>query len=62
MIFTTKISLEQWGEALGNPSVTHAIVDRIPHHAKVINIRPGRSYRTEGPHAPKMEETQELKL
>ncbi|MBT3259124.1 MAG: ATP-binding protein [Deltaproteobacteria bacterium] len=62
MIFTTKISLEQWGEALGNPSVTHAIVDRILHHAKVINIRPGgRSYRTEGPHAPKMEETQELK-
>jgi len=62
MIFTTKISLEQWGEALGNPSVTHAIVDRILHHAKVINIRPGgRSYRTEGPHAPKMEETQKLK-
>ena len=62
MIFTTKISLEQWGEALGNPSITHAIVDRILHHAKVINIRPdGRSYRTEGPHAPKLEETQELK-
>ena len=61
MIFTTKISLEQWGEALGNPSVTHAIVDRILHHAKVINIRPGRSYRTEGPHAPKLEEVQELK-
>ncbi len=61
MIFTTKISLEQWGEALGNPSVTHAIVDRILHHAKVINIRPGRSYRTEGPHAPKLEEAQELK-
>jgi DNA replication protein DnaC len=60
MIFTTKISLEQWGEALGNPSVTHAIVDRILHHAKIINIRPGRSYRTEGPHAPKLEDTQEL--
>ena len=62
MIFTTKISLEQWGEALGSPSITHAIVDRILHHARIINIRPGgRSYRTEGPHAPKLEETQELK-
>ncbi len=57
MIFTTKISLEQWGEALGNPSVTHAIVDRILHHAKIVNIRPdGRSYRTEGPHAPNLEQ------
>lgn len=61
MIFTTGISFEQWGEALGNPSITHAIVDRIFHHAKVINIRPGRSYRTEGPHAPKLEQTQEPK-
>jgi len=34
---------------------THAIVDRILHHAKVINIRPGKSYRTEGPHTPKLD-------
>ena len=60
MIFTTSISFEQWGEALGNPSVTHAIVDRIFHNAKVINIRPGKSYRTEGPHAPNLEQAQEL--
>ncbi|HDL53491.1 MAG TPA: hypothetical protein ENH32_05905 [Proteobacteria bacterium] len=61
MIFTTSISFEQWGEALGNPSITHAIVDRIFHHAKVINIRPGRSYRTQGPHAPKLDQAQGIK-
>jgi DNA replication protein DnaC len=52
LILTTSISFEEWGDALGNPSITHAIVDRIFHRARVINIRPGRSYRTEGPHAP----------
>jgi len=54
MIITTSISFEEWGDALGNPSITHAIVDRLFHHAGVINIRPGRSYRSEGPHAPKL--------
>jgi DNA replication protein DnaC len=54
IIVTTSISFEQWGDALGNPSITHAIVDRLFHQARVINIRPGRSYRTEGPHAPKL--------
>ncbi len=60
MIFTTSITFEQWGEALGNPSITHAIVDRIFHHAHVINIRPGRSYRTQGPYAPNLEDTPEI--
>ena len=54
LIVTTSISFEEWGDALGNPSITHAIVDRLFHRAGVINIRPGRSYRTEGPHAPKL--------
>jgi DNA replication protein DnaC len=54
LIVTTNISLEQWGTALGNPSITHAIVDRLFHRACLINIRPGRSYRTQGPHAPKL--------
>jgi len=53
LIVTTSISFEEWGDALGNPSITHAIVDRIFDHAGIINIRPGRSYRTEGPNAPK---------
>jgi DNA replication protein DnaC len=54
IIVTTSISFEEWGDALGNPSITHAIVDRLFHHAGVINIRPGRSYRSDGPHAPKL--------
>ena len=54
IIVTTSISFEEWGDALGNPSITHAIVDRLFHHAGVINIRPGRSYRSDGPHAPKI--------
>jgi len=54
LIVTTSISFEQWGDALGNPSITHAIVDRLFHRAGVINIRPGRSYRTQGPDAPKL--------
>ena len=54
LIVTTSISFEEWGDALGNPSITHAIVDRLFHNAGVINIRPGRSYRTEGPHAPNL--------
>jgi DNA replication protein DnaC len=52
VIATSAISFEQWADALGNPSITHAIVDRLFHRAKIINIRPGRSYRTEGPYAP----------
>ena len=53
LIVTTSISFEEWGDALGNPSITQAIVDRLFDHAGIINIRPGRSYRTEGPNAPK---------
>jgi len=60
IVFTTGISFEKWGEALGNPSIAHAIVDRIFHQTKVLNIRPGRSYRTEGPYAPDLEQIQEL--
>ena len=62
MIFTTSISFEQWGEALGSPSLTNAIVDRIFDHAKVINIRPGLSYRTQGPHAPDLGRTDQLNI
>ena len=44
---------------LGNPAITMAIVDRLLHRAGVINIRPGRSYRTEGPYAPKIGDTED---
>jgi len=48
-IVTSSISLEDWGTALGDPVVTHAIIDRLMHNAHIINIRNGLSYRTEGP-------------
>jgi DNA replication protein DnaC len=57
VIVTSHISFEQWGSVLGNPSITNAIVDRLFHQAHVINIRPGRSYRTQGPDAPKLPPT-----
>jgi DNA replication protein DnaC len=52
LIITSSISFEEWGQMMGNSSVTNAIVDRLFDHAALINIRSGRSYRTEGPHAP----------
>jgi DNA replication protein DnaC len=54
LILTTSISIEEWGHALGNPSVIGAVADRIFHRAEVLMIRKGRSYRTEGPEAPKI--------
>ncbi len=52
LIITSSITFQEWGEMLGNPSLTHAIVDRLMHKASVVNILSGRSYRTEGPQAP----------
>jgi DNA replication protein DnaC len=53
LIITSNISFQEWGQAIGNPSITNAIVDRLFDRACLINIHPGRSYRTEGPYAPK---------
>jgi DNA replication protein DnaC len=53
-IITTSISFEEWTVALGNASVTHAIIDRLMHRAHIINIRNALSYRTQGPHAPQV--------
>ncbi|KPA15037.1 ATPase AAA [Candidatus Magnetomorum sp. HK-1] len=54
LIITSAISFEEWGQIMGNSSITNAIVDRLFDHAALINIRSGRSYRTEGPHAPNL--------
>jgi DNA replication protein DnaC len=58
LIITSSISLEEWGQAFGNHTITHDIVDRLFHRAGVINIRPGKSYRTQGPQAPQLPQTQ----
>jgi len=59
IIVSSSSSFEELGTTLGNHSITKAIIDRLFHKASVINIRPGRSYRTEGPHAPKLSPNQE---
>lgn len=42
---TTNKPLSKWGEIFGDPVLANAILDRLLHHANVINIV-GRSYRT----------------
>ena len=54
IIVTSGISLEEWHTAMGNPTIAGDIIDRLFHRADVINIRQGRSYRSEGPYAPRL--------
>ncbi len=49
---SSNLSIKQWGKVLGNPALTASLVDRLMERAHVVNIRRGRSYRTEGPEAP----------
>lgn len=58
-ILSSNVSVEKWGEILGNPALTAAMVDRLMEKAHVINIRKGRSYRTEGPDASPEQPTPE---
>lgn len=44
-IITTNKALSQWGEVFGDNVLANAILDRLLHHAHVINIV-GNSYRT----------------
>ena len=44
-IITTNKPLSKWGEIFGDAVLANAILDRLLHHANVINIV-GRSYRT----------------
>ena len=48
---SSNLSVKQWGSVLGNPALTASLVDRLMERAHVVNIRRGRSYRTEGPDA-----------
>ena len=51
-ILSSNLSVKRWGKVLGNPALTASLVDRLMERAHIINIRQGRSYRTEGPEAP----------
>ena len=43
-IFTTNINFSNWDEVFQDPVIANAILDRVLHHAHVINIT-GNSYR-----------------
>ena len=49
---SSNLNVKQWGKALGNPTLTASLVDRLMERAHVINIKRGRSYRVHGPEAP----------
>ena len=43
-ILTSNKSYGDWGSIFGDPIAATAILDRLPHHSKTVNIR-GESYR-----------------
>jgi DNA replication protein DnaC len=51
-IVSSNLSVQDWGRALGNPTLTASLVDRLMERAHVLNIKRGRSYRLHGPDAP----------
>ena len=46
-IITSNKSFGDWQELFGDPIITTAILDRMLHHCKVVNIK-GHSYRLKG--------------
>ena len=46
-IITSNKSFVDWQELFGDPVIATAILDRLLHHCKVINIK-GHSYRLKG--------------
>lgn len=54
IIVTSNISLDEWGVAIGAPTLISAIIDRLLHKSSIINILNGRNYCIEGPYAPKI--------
>jgi DNA replication protein DnaC len=44
LILTSNLPFARWGEVFGDQVVAAAMIDRIVHHAEVINLK-GSSYR-----------------
>ena len=44
MILTSNRGFAEWAEVFGDPVVATALLDRLPHHAVVVQIE-GASYR-----------------
>jgi len=45
LIITSNKGPEDWGELLGDPAITTAILDRLVHKCEIINIHYKDSYR-----------------
>lgn len=45
LIITSNKGPEDWGELLGDPAITTAILDRLIHKCEIINIHDNDSYR-----------------
>jgi len=45
LIITSNLEFARWGEALSDPTVAAALIDRLVHHADIIPLK-GDSYRT----------------
>ena len=43
-IITTNINFNSWNDVFFDPVIANAILDRVLHHAHVVNIT-GKSYR-----------------
>ncbi len=46
-MITSNKSFSEWEELFGDPVIATAILDRLLHHCRVINIK-GNSYRMKG--------------
>lgn len=46
-VITSNKSFMEWGEHFGDPVIVTAILDRLLHHCRVINMK-GKSYRMKG--------------
>lgn len=51
-ILSSNLAVSAWGTALGNPGLVAPMVDRLMDRAHILNIKNGRSWRSEGPEAP----------
>jgi DNA replication protein DnaC len=50
LIMTSNLPFARWGDVFGDLTIASAMIDRIVHHADVINLK-GTSYRLKN-HAP----------
>jgi DNA replication protein DnaC len=47
VIVSSNKAFSRWGEVFGDDTVASAMIDRLVHHAEVINLK-GDSYRLKG--------------